>query len=541
MDDRRAGLPGPYDSPMPSGDPPTTSLILQNVRHAGRAVDVVIEDGRIAAIEASTGSKRTGPTIDGGGGTVLPGFVDAHVHLSLGARAMDQVDLARCRDRADFEARLAARAATLPADGPDSWLLAHGWLETDWAAAEGDALPDAGWLAAGGDRPIVCYKHDHHAVLVNDVVLRMLGDAECPAGGTIVRDESGRPTGLLLEAAAWQLVNPIVPTPSVETRRRTTIAATRHLATLGLTHVGSMEYADDMVDVLDAIRDDLAVGVAVTMLDRELPIDEPLERLEALERDDRLRLIGCKAFLDGTLGSRTAALLADYADRPGERGMLVELAERGELLEWIEFVVRRGWSPSMHAIGDAAARLALDACDHAESVARTHDLAAPILRIEHCQTVDSTDIARFAPRNRHASMQPTHMLDDGTTVERSLGPDRFDAFFPFRAIDAAGGTLSFGSDWPIETPDPIEGIRVAVTGVDRAGRVVPGSRTVEVATAIDAYTTNPRIMLGLPPVAVEPGAPADLVVLDRDPYEIDWTESVPTVRLTIGDGVVRHG
>lgn len=524
----------------------TPTLVLRDARLATpagpRAVDVVISGDRIAAVlDAGTADSDGVEVLDAGGGTVLPGFVDAHVHLVLAGSTMQQVDLARCPSRAAFTRRLAERAATLPAEGPDAWLLGHGWLETGW----GGDLPDASWLAGCGDRPVVCFKHDHHAVLVNEVVLRMLDDAgrlaADPPGGTIVRHPDGRPTGLLLEAAAWQLVNPIVPKPSIEARRRTTIEATTHLASLGITAVGSMEYAEDVVDVLDAIRDDLAVSVAVTMLDRELPIDTPLERLESLATDDRVRLVGCKAFLDGTLGSRTAAMLADYADRPGERGMLVELAERGELFEWIEFVVRRGWRPSMHAIGDAAARLALDACDHAEAIARTHGLAAPEIRIEHCQTVDPADIPRFASTNRFASMQPTHMLDDGLTVERSLGAERFDAFFPFRAIHDTGGTLCFGSDWPIETPDPIQGIRVAVTGVDRNGRVVPGrNRTVDIATAIEAYTTNARDALGLPAVRIEAGFPADLVVLDRDPWTTDWTRSVPVVGLTVHRGRITH-
>lgn len=521
----------PYDSPMARDD--SDDLLLRDVRHDGGLVDLEIRDGRIAAIRPVGDGDASLPAIDGGGGTVLPGFVDTHVHLVLAGTTMEQVDLARCPSRAEFTRRLAERAATLPDDGPDSWLLGHGWLETDWTDDEGAGLPDASWLVDCGDRPVVCFKHDHHAVLVNEVVLRMLGDAACPPGGTIVRDADDRPTGLLLEAAAWRLVNPIVPRPSAEARRRTTIEATRHLASLGITAVGSMEYAEDMANVLDAIRDDLAVSVAVTMLDRELPIDEPLARLEGLVADDRLRLVGCKAFLDGTLGSRTAAMLADYADRPGERGMLVELAERGELMDWIEFVVRRGWRPSMHAIGDAAARLALDACDHAEAIASAEGLATPAIRVEHCQTVDGSDIPRFAPANRFASMQPTHMLDDGITVERSLGADRFEAFFPFRGLHEADGTLCFGSDWPIETPDPIEGIRVAVTGRDRSGRVVPGGRTVDVTTAIEAYTTNPRTALGLPRVAVEVGAPADLVVLDRDPSTVDWDTEVPTVRTTV--------
>ena len=524
-----------FDAPPPM-DPRGDAIWLRDVMVDGRRVDVRCARGRIAAIEPGGASIETGEILEGDGGSLLPGFVDTHLHLVLAAAAMEQVDLARCTSRADFERRLAERSATLPTHGPDAWLLGHGWLETDW----GGDLPDRSWLKACGDRPVVCFKHDHHAVLVNDAVLAMLGDAEPPPGGTVVTGTDGRPNGLLLESAAWRLVNPLVPTPSIETRRRTSIAASRHLATLGITNAGSMTYAEDVLDVLDPIRDELAVGVAVTMLDRTLPIDEPLARLEALDGDDRLRLVGCKAFLDGTLGSRTAAMLADYADRPGERGMLVELAERGELLDWIEFVVRRGWRPSMHAIGDAAARLALDACDHAERIAREAGLEPPEIRIEHCQTVDPADIPRFAPGNRHASMQPTHMLDDGITVERSLGPERLDAFFPFRAIRDAGGTLSFGSDWPIENPDPIEGIRVAVTGRDRDGRVVPGDRAVDVATAIEAYTTNPRRALGLPTVSVRVGDPADLVILDRDPHAVDWMNEVPAVRATIHAGRVTH-
>jgi predicted amidohydrolase YtcJ len=534
----------PYDRSMPADAPMTPTLVIRDARLRDRPVDVVVAGDRIAAVVNAGDADPDGVEIlDARGGTILPGFVDAHVHLVLAGTTMAQADLSRCPSRAAFERRMADHATIT---SPDAWILGHGWLETDWQDADGGTLPDASWLAACGDRPVVCFKHDHHAVLVNDVVLAMLGERlrSDPPGGTIVRDAGGRPTGLLLEAAAWQLVNPIIPKPSVELRRRTTIDATRHLASLGITAVGSMEYAEDVVDVLDAIRADLHVAVAVTMLDRELPIDGPLTRLESLDRDDAVRLVGCKAFLDGTLGSRTAAMLADYTDRPGERGMLVELAERGELFDWISFVVRRGWSPSMHAIGDAAARLALDACDHAEQVARDAGLATPRLRIEHCQTIDPADIARFAPSNRYASMQPTHMLDDGTTVEQSLGAERFDAFFPFRAIHGAGGTLSFGSDWPIETPDPIEGMRVAVTGVDRAGRVVPGrDRTVDIDAAISAYTTNARTALGLPEVEVAEGFPADLVILDRDPRTANWRDPavMPKVQATIRGGRPTHG
>ena len=275
------------------------TLVVRDVRIPGTpsrdAADLVIAEDRIVDVVPTGTATIDGiATIDAGGGTVLPGFVDTHVHLVLAGTTMGQVELGRCSSPTEFTRRLATRAATLPPDGPDSWVLGHGWLETDW----GGEIPDSSWLADCGDRPTACFKHVHHAVLVNERVLRMLDDsgklAQDPPGGTIVRHDDGRPTGLLLEAAAWQLVNPIVPKPSVAARRRHTIDATRHLATLGITAVGSMEYAEDMTDVLDAIRDDLAVAVAVTMLDRELPIDEPLSRLEALAADDRLRLVGAE-------------------------------------------------------------------------------------------------------------------------------------------------------------------------------------------------------------------------------------------------------
>ena len=309
--------------------------------------------------------------------------------------ALQQLDLTGVGSRADFEARIAAEHARLPAD---AWLLADGWLEADW---EGE-LPEKSWLAAAGDRPVACWKRDHHAVLVNDPILQMLGarDLASPPGGEIVRDRDGSPTGLMLEAAAWELVIPRIPTPPVQVRRDAALAAGRALAAHGVVAVGAMEYADEVLEVLDPIRDDMAVRIMVTMLDRELPIDEPLARLQAMRSDERLALIGCKAFLDGTFGSRTAAMLEPWSDGPGHNlGLLVELAERGEVNAWIERVVEANLSPSMHAIGDRAARLALDAADHAEQHAADRGLAPPWVRIEHCQAVHPDDAPECHPDN----------------------------------------------------------------------------------------------------------------------------------------------
>lgn len=520
--------------PDPS-EPDRSSLTIRSGCVGGQIVDLRCNAGRIIAIEpAGTLKPDGGTSIDARGGFVLPGFVDAHVHLVMAGMTSSQVNLARCPDRATFEARVEQGLKTLE---DEEWLIGHGWLETDW----GGEIPDATWLAVAGDRPAVCIKHDHHACLVNQaaltVALERFGDQPCPRGGEIVRDAEGRPTGLMLESAAWMIVNPAVPQPALESRRSTTIEAARHLASLGFTAVGSMEYAEEMVDVLHPVRDELAVRVMVTMLDRELPIDEPLSRLERLSVHPHLELLGCKAFLDGTYGSRTAAMLADFSDTPGNAGMLVELAERNELLEWIEFVVRRGHSPSMHAIGDRAARLALDACDHAERITLDTGIARPMLRVEHCQAVDASDIPRFGvSTKRIASMQPIHMLDDGPTVEKALGAERLDSFFPTRAIADAGGRLAFGSDWPIADPCPMEGIRIAVTGRDRSGRVVPGDRTITAAQAVHAYTVEARSALGLPAVSTAIGDPADLVILDQDPSVVEWGTETPTVFATVCNG-----
>jgi predicted amidohydrolase YtcJ len=295
-----------------------------------------------------------------------------------------------------------------------------------------------------------------------------------------------------------------------------------------------MEYAQTVIDVIDPIRKELAVGVLVTMLDRTLPLDEPLSLLRTLRNDEQLAVIGCKAFLDGTFGSRTAAMLQEWSDDPGNTGVLVELAQRGELNEWIERVLDAGLSPSMHAIGDRAARLALDAADHADRYALEHEMTRQLVRIEHCQLVHPEDIPRFA--GRVASVQPVHVRDDGRVAINRLGAQRMDEFFAIRALSESGAILAFGSDWPIAHPDPIEAIRAAMDGCDHDGRAVLPHGTIDAQAALGAYTTGARLALGMAPATLEPGGAADLVVLDRDPVTADWAHEPPKVLATISSG-----
>ncbi|MHC5024815.1 MAG: amidohydrolase family protein, partial [Planctomycetota bacterium] len=267
-----------------------------------RASTLLVQNGRILAMD------EDGPAdveIDARGRSVCPGLVDAHVHLLLGGQALEQLDLSGVRSRQAFEDAIAARHADLPAD---RWLIARSWSNQNWPSGE---LPDRTWLAAAGARPAVCHRSDLHAVLVNDAVLAMLDCAHDPPGGRIVRDAAGDPTGVLLEAGAWKLVNPLIPSPDLEARRAALQAAQAHCHARGLTMVGSMEYIRDLDEVFVPARDQLTLRTRITLLDRGWPMQ--FDRGRDFENDERLAVIGYKAFLDGTFGSGTARMLAEYA------------------------------------------------------------------------------------------------------------------------------------------------------------------------------------------------------------------------------------
>lgn len=488
-----------------------------------RTGPVAVRGGRVD--RATPGDRR--PIVDLGGATVVPGLIDAHLHLSLGAESMLEVDLSACRDRAAFEAAIAAGHAALP---PGAWLIARGWNED---AFPGRVPPDRTWLAAAGDRPAVAWRMDAHACVANDAVLAKLDLSADPPGGRIQRDTRGNPDGLLQEAAAWKLVQPLVP--PIETARRLPAVAdaTRFLASLGLTTVGSMEYRAILEEGIVPQRDRLAVRIRATLLDRDFHRRDEWRGHLAFARefpnDDRLAIIGMKAFLDGTLGSRTARMIEGYADDPGNRGLLVEIAERGELLAWIREVRAARLSPAMHAIGDEAARLALDVADASDGAGH------PIVRIEHAQTVGRDDLARFA--GRIASMQPLHKAYDARTAPARLGPHRMDRFFSFRSLRDRGATLAFGSDWPIVSPCPIRSMHAAITGLDVDGTPCRTDENLTPAEALEAHTRGAARCLDAADLGdLEPGFRADFTVLDLDPAECDWSRERPRVLATAVGG-----
>ena len=456
------------------------------------------------------------------GAFAVPGLIDGHLHLLLGGLGLGMLDLSSCTSRAAVELLVRARHAAL---APGRWLIAQGWNEDRW----GGELPTAAWFDGLDGRPVVAWRMDHHACVVSRSVMDRLDLSRTPNGGEIVRDAAGAPSGLLREAAAWHVAKPAIPAPDVHQRRAALDAAVRHLHALGVTGVGSMEYGVDLDQVLAQRRNDLPLRMAVTLLDRDWPID--VTQGVTFEGTDRLWVVGYKSFIDGTLGSRTARMHEPYADEPSTRGLWTELAADGVLRDWAEHVLANGLSPSMHAIGDAALTAALDALDRDER---------RIGRIEHAQTAGASDITRCS--GRIISMQPLHKADDAPSAPSRLGESRMDRFFRFRDFADAGARLVFGSDWPIVSCCPIAGMRAAITGIDRTGSTVAPEQSLTPLESLRAYTIDAAAALRFPHGCgtLAPGAPADITILDRDPRTADWVNDPPRVLMTIVAGEVVH-
>lgn len=492
------------------------------------AASVDIADGRITAVDAPP--RPDLPTITlPATAVVTPGLIDAHIHLSLGGQTLNQLDLSTVHSRAEFESRIEHAARTL---APGRWLRAFGWNESHW----GGERPTRAWLRGAGNTPCIAYRMDQHACVVNDAVLALIGAEPCPAGGEIVRDSTGAATGLLLEQAAWRLVNPRVPIPTVEDRRAALLATFQHCNSFGITAVGSMEYESDLRDTHDYLRTHAraacTVRVIATILDREWPVDFAWGR--AFANDELLAIAGWKSFIDGTLGSRTARMIAPYADDATNRGMLVEFAAEhpDRLRTWACTVIAHGFSPSVHAIGDEALRVALDAIapeDHAR-----------IARFEHCQTMDDAELARM--HGRIASMQPLHKADDARVAPARLGDDRMHTFFRFRDLLSAGARLAFGSDWPIVSCDPRLGIRAAVTGLDLDGTPCRTDQNLTVEECLRAYTSGAADALRAPALGrIAPGCHADLCIFSDDPFACHWADTLPRIMATIAAGTPVYG
>ena len=479
----------------------------------GVAGDRIVAVGATADVKKQAGSAET---IDLGGQFVTPGFIDSHVHFITGGFRLTSVQLRDAATRHAFVQRIAAFAATVP---KGTWITGGDWDHTLW----GGELPRRDWIdVATPDHPVWVSRLDGHMALANTAALRAAGvnrDVADVAGGEIVRDARGEPTGLLKDNA-MTLVGPKVPPPG-ETMKDTALdAAMRHVAAQGVTSVHNMGSWDDLEVFARARRADRLI----TRIYAAVPLDswkrlEDLVAARTYGRDGRgdawLRVGALKGFVDGSLGSHTAAFHEPFSDAPNDRGLFVNTPD--DLYTWIANADKARLHVLVHAIGDRANTTLLDIY---ERVARENGARDRRFRIEHAQHLRPIDIPRFGALGVIASMQPYHAIDDGRWAYRVIGP-RIRTTYAFRSLLDSRATVAFGSDWFVAPPTPLEGIYAAVTrrtldDLNPAGWV--SEQKISVDEALTAYTRAGALASfeerekGM----ISPGMLADLVVIDRD-------------------------
>jgi predicted amidohydrolase YtcJ len=521
-------------------------LIVRNARpwSAGAlppgADTIAVGGGRILAL--GTAAALAGlagadtEVIDAGGATVTPGIADAHIHLVSWARADADVALAGAASAADAAARVARFAARRPGAGP---VPGRGWDANRWTDAPHRALLDA----VCPDRPVLLHSHDFHALWVNGAALDAAGVGRRtpdPAGGRIERDAAGAPTGVIREHAV-RLFAELEGSVAREPDEALLARAIQRLLALGITAVHDFEGADE-ARLLHAMATGRGPRVRVLMNLPHSGLDRALAQgVESGSGDAMFRTGALKLFADGTLGSRTAALLEPY-DGSDDRGM--ELLSPAELKHDVARALAGGLAVAIHAIGDRACRSALDAFEAAGEALRRPKLPS---RIEHLQLVDDRDLPRLARLGIAASVQPTHLTSDIELVERWWSARRARAY-PYRALADSGALVAFGSDAPVEPPDAAGAIHAAVTrqrpGGHPAGGFVPAQRmTLEAALACSTESAARLAGLAHELGRLAPGCLADLVVWNLDLLKTAperLTEARPVATILAGEVVYRQ-
>ncbi|HEX8317866.1 amidohydrolase [Longimicrobium sp.] len=477
---------------------------------------VAVRDGRIVAVGSEAEVRRlAGPetrVVDAAGSMVVPGFIDAHVHFVDGGFRLSQVQLRDARTPAEFAARIRDYARTVPAG---TWITGGDWDHSLW----GGELPRREWIdSVTPNHPVWVSRLDGHMALANSAALAAAGvDRAAPEveGGEVVRRADGSPAGVFRDNA-MAMVDRVVPAPPAELNDRALDAAMRYVARQGVTSVHHVGGWGD----LKVFRRAHAAGRLKTRVYAAVPLHtwaRLADTVAATGRGDEwLRIGGLKGYVDGSLGSHTAAFHQPFTDDPTSRGLLV--VDPDTLQRWIGGADAAGLHVMVHAIGDRANTLLLDAY---ERVAARNGARDRRFRIEHAQHLAPSDLPRFAALGVIPSMQPYHAIDDGRWATAVIGPERSRGTYAFRALLDARARLAFGSDWFVAPPTPLEGIYAAVTRRtldDRnPGGWVPEQKiTVEEAlrayTATAAYASFEEGIKG----TLEPGKLADLVIIDRD-------------------------
>lgn len=516
---------------MPTADTILYGSVLTMDPARPRASGVALAGGRIVAIgEASELHEVAGPgtrIIDFGSACLMPGFHDAHVHLTRHGIELDYLDLSTVASLQAAAQLLRERAAATPHD--------------DWVIATGFGLQRWGLATIGGDerdvlegatlgRKVLMHSQDHHSAWASSAALAAAGVSaatQTGQGAVIVLADDGGPSGLLLEDAV-DLVSGAVPALTRDQLRAALRRAAEHLSSLGVTTVHHMAAEGAALWrelALEASDDAYALRVWACIPHADIEAAAAIG-LATNQGGSNFRVGGAKFFADGALGSRTAWMLEPYS---GTSNVGMAMDGPDVLNARVPLALAAGLTPVIHAIGDAATRAALDVFEATQEQWRALGLRP---RLEHAQHLHPTDVARAGRLGIVASMQPIHLTFDIASIEALLG-DRLDRAYAMRSLARAGAVLAFGSDTPVAPPDVFEGLRAACRRADKAGRRLAAAEALSPDAALAAYTTGAAhaIQAEGRSGALKPGYDADIVVLDHDPLvSLDALSVVATIK-----------
>ena len=524
---------GAAQTPAPAAD-----LIVQNARiytvDDGRpmAEAMAIRSGRVVFAGSQRGANvyRAPQTqiLDAAGATIIPGIADAHAHLISLGFTLSQVDLVGTRSYDEVVARIAARAREVPAG---TWILGHGWDQNDWPDTR---LPTHDALSrAVPNHPVALSRIDGHALLVNAAAMRAANISAAtadPAGGRLERGGDRAPTGVFVDNA-MELIESRIPAPNHDQLRAATLAAVREANRFGLTSIHDAGVAPEVIDVYEELAraGQYSLRNYVMIRGDDSTIARYFRRgpQNALY-DGHLWIRAIKIVADGAMGSRGAALLDPYSDDPKNTGLLLE--PPGRIQDVAVRALRNGFQLNVHAIGDRANRLVLDAFEAALTQVPTADHR---FRVEHVQLLNYADVPRFAKLDVIPSMQTSHQSSDMYWTPNRIGYARTFGSYAWRSLLNTGVVIANGTDFPVEEVDPMRTFHAAVTRQDEnnwpAGGWFPDQKmtreeALKSMTIWAAYAAFQERDLG----SLSPGKYADFVILDRDIMTVAPTDILGT-------------
>ncbi len=514
-----------------------------------RAEAIAVRGDRILAVGTRDEVLKTKGAdtkiIDLGGRFVMPGFNDAHMHLAHAGQEKLSVNLVGAKTLDEFRERIRAKVETAR---PGEWIVGAGWDETLWPVKAVPTRWDLDEVSSG--HPVYMDRVDGHIGVANTRALQLASITVAsrePAGGKIDRDEAGTPNGILRETAR-EAVRAVIPKPTHEQRRQAIELALADLASHGITSAQDNSSWEDF-QIYEELEKE---GKLTARISEWLPFDDSIEGLNRKRSshaasDDMLHTGMLKGFMDGSLGSKTAALLEPYSDDPKNSGL--PQYEAGKLNPMAKERVLAGYQLGFHAIGDKGVQLALDAFAEAEKAAKENKVKGAgggsdyRFRIEHAQVTTPQQILRFKELRVIASMQPSHLLTDMNWAESRLGPKRAAHSYAWDEFLKHGVVLAFGTDYPVEPVTPFRGLYAAVSRQSENGKksYYPEQK-ISIEQAITAYTTGSAFaeFAEKQKGKLEPGMLADLVVLDRDVTSVPLTKILETevLRTVVGGRTV---